>query len=89
MWVFLLSAKHLFLAGVAQAYLDGCFLEAAARRWAKENCRLVASAPSNQTLSPAVDAAGLSANLLGVAHNLSDGPCWPASPPFPPYDAPC
>ena len=35
------------------------------------------------TVSCSVDAAGLSANLLGVAHNLSDGPCWPASPPSP------
>jgi hypothetical protein len=28
-------------------------------------------------------AAGLSANLLGVAHNLSDGRCWPGKPTLP------
>ena len=30
------------------------------------------------------DGAGLSANLLGVARNLSDGRCWPGKPTLPP-----
>ena len=33
--------------------------------------------------TPCKDGAGLSANLLGVAHNLSDGRCWPGKPTLP------
>ena len=53
--------------------------------------------PLEDSLSPAIlwrgffcgralcnDGAGLSANLLGVAHNLSDGRCWPGKPTLPP-----